>query len=313
MSKNLTKTSKVGPKSLEEYRLDRLTPYKVKRTLTTSTSRSMAKSPRSLAKVNIAKSIKAATGEAPDPNALDPGHMRFYSYYSPSLLPGPYGIETQQVITTGSGPDNTTTIFNYKTPGVTNPPTAPTPLLQQFNVIAPRFQIDPKVVNSVYPPPGYSDEGRVLPHIVFNDPHIPWDRPLPFPTLGENLERTPEPSSTQPTQPPQVIRSVSEAGGRPQLIDNLLPAIKSASLAPTSVALDSLARTQQALPPWIALVVFDAAELKLTPAQEAALGIADSTPPAHSTLQPQTVLPSSGQVSTPGAYVWKFLIYLIFQ
>ena len=53
----------------------------------------------------------------------------------------------------------------------------------------------------------------------------------------------------------------------------------------------------------MALVVFDAAELKLTPAQETALGITVSNPPANSTLQPQTVLPSSGQVSTPGAYV----------
>jgi hypothetical protein len=47
---------------------------------------------------------------------------------------------------------------------------------QKFNVIAPQFNLDPKLVNSVYPPPGHTDEGRVPSHIVFNDPHVPWDR-----------------------------------------------------------------------------------------------------------------------------------------
>jgi len=50
-------------------------------------------------------------------------------------------------------------------------------LLQEFEVIAPQFSLDPKLINSYYPPNGHSDEGRILPHIVFQDPHVPWYRP----------------------------------------------------------------------------------------------------------------------------------------
>lgn len=44
-------------------------------------------------------------------------------------------------------------------------------------MIAPQFSLDPKLVNSYYPPNGHADEGDILPHIVFNDPHVPWYRP----------------------------------------------------------------------------------------------------------------------------------------
>ena len=51
------------------------------------------------------------------------------------------------------------------------------PLMQEFEVIAPQFSLDPKLINSYYPPSGHSDEGKILPHIVFQDPHVPWYRP----------------------------------------------------------------------------------------------------------------------------------------
>lgn len=41
---------------------------------------------------------------------------------------------------------------------------------------APQFNLDPKLINTFYPPSGHQDEGRILPHIVFNDPHVPWLR-----------------------------------------------------------------------------------------------------------------------------------------
>lgn len=47
---------------------------------------------------------------------------------------------------------------------------------QRLNVVAPQFSIDPKTINTFYPPPGHQDEAHVLPHIVFNDPHMPWLR-----------------------------------------------------------------------------------------------------------------------------------------
>lgn len=54
-------------------------------------------------------------------------------------------------------------------------PTTPV-LRQEFSVQAPQFNLDPKLINTFYPPPGHQDEGRILPHIVFNDPHVPWLR-----------------------------------------------------------------------------------------------------------------------------------------
>lgn len=53
-------------------------------------------------------------------------------------------------------------------------PKPPAVLRQKFQVQAPQFSIDPKLVNTFYPPAGHQDEGRILPHIVFNDPHVPW-------------------------------------------------------------------------------------------------------------------------------------------
>lgn len=47
---------------------------------------------------------------------------------------------------------------------------------QIFVVAAPQFNIASSFVNTCYPPPGHQDEGRILPHVVFNDPHVPWMR-----------------------------------------------------------------------------------------------------------------------------------------
>ena len=47
---------------------------------------------------------------------------------------------------------------------------------QLFSVAAPQFSIDSKLINTFYPPSGHQDEGRILPHIVFSDPHVPWLR-----------------------------------------------------------------------------------------------------------------------------------------
>ncbi len=47
---------------------------------------------------------------------------------------------------------------------------------QKFNVNAPRFTLPPGIVHSTYPPQGLGDHNNVLPHIVFNDPHLPWEQ-----------------------------------------------------------------------------------------------------------------------------------------
>ena len=43
-------------------------------------------------------------------------------------------------------------------------------------VNAPQFSLPDGPIHSVYPPPGYSDDHRILPHVVLTDPHLPWER-----------------------------------------------------------------------------------------------------------------------------------------
>jgi hypothetical protein len=84
---------------------------------------------------------------------------------------GLYGIEVKQDISAIAGSDTTAqplTIFN-STPDAKI-------VRQEFQVIAPQFSLDPKLINTYYPPAGHEDEGHILPHIVFNDPHVPWFR-----------------------------------------------------------------------------------------------------------------------------------------
>ena len=73
----------------------------------------------------------------------------------------------------------TLTIANQHLIKSATDPNAFTPgakVVQSFNVVAPQFSLEPKLINSYYPPSGHQDEGRILPHIVFNDPHVPWLR-----------------------------------------------------------------------------------------------------------------------------------------
>ncbi|ORY16105.1 hypothetical protein BCR34DRAFT_597906 [Clohesyomyces aquaticus] len=116
-----------------------------------------------------------------------PGHIVLYDRYKPTLYEGHYAIEAKQTITTTDHQD--LTIYNYNSLNIPPPQggqPAPPPALvaQRFQIATSQFRIDPKAINSYYPPDGYADEGRVLPHIVFNDPHLPWERP-PFPPAQE--------------------------------------------------------------------------------------------------------------------------------
>jgi hypothetical protein len=91
---------------------------------------------------------------------------------------GLYGIEATQTVIAANNPN--LVITNHK---VTKNPTTgnldpvlPNPIPQNFMVVAPQFSLDPKLINSYYPPSTHQDEGHILPHIVFNDAHVPWFR-----------------------------------------------------------------------------------------------------------------------------------------
>jgi len=109
----------------------------------------------------------AASDDADEPPPLLPNQMRLYSYYKPSLEAGNYTIEVTQNISSG---DQSLEIRNSRTQDASGS-VAP----QEFEVVVPRFSLDRNLINSYYPPDGHQDEGRILPHISFNDPHYPWE------------------------------------------------------------------------------------------------------------------------------------------
>jgi hypothetical protein len=49
---------------------------------------------------------------------------------------------------------------------------------QNFEVFGLRFSLPPGAVHQTYPPQGHGDHSEVLPHIVFNDAHLPWERDI---------------------------------------------------------------------------------------------------------------------------------------
>ncbi|KAG7294509.1 hypothetical protein NEMBOFW57_004584 [Staphylotrichum longicolle] len=94
------------------------------------------------------------------PTPLPPNSMQLYSYYAPSMQGGVYEIEVKHTVAHPT--DATQKLALTST--------------QKFNVNAPRFTLPPGVVHSTYPPQGLGDHNNVLPHIVFNDPHLPWEQ-----------------------------------------------------------------------------------------------------------------------------------------
>lgn len=117
------------------------------------------------------KVVRKREGEPTDPTALGPDQMRLYGYYKPALFAGNYTITATQTVSSASNwGHQDITVKNVLVDGAKE-----TEAPQVFEVMVPRFSLDPEILNSFYPPDGHQDEGRILPHIVFNDPHYPWE------------------------------------------------------------------------------------------------------------------------------------------
>lgn len=138
--------------------------------------------------------VLKASGTPPAPAKLQPNQLQLYSYWKPGLEAGRYVITAEQKIRShfnyrGVQSDdeyhvyNTTSTIDHKKI-VDSPPIED----QQFEVIAPQFSLDPKLINSFYPPSGHQDEARILPHICLEDAHFPWERQADTEKLVAELE-----------------------------------------------------------------------------------------------------------------------------
>jgi hypothetical protein len=173
---------------------------------------------------HMAKAMeKPRQKEAGDPQDLLPDQMRLYSFYKPGLKAGTYTVEAKQTITTTSTPEVGTPSLDVWNTSVGDTTNALVP--QTFNVVVPRFILDPAIINSYYPPDGHQDEGRILPHIVLNDPHYPWE----------------------------VVAGSTD--------DNMFKPVDKQTIALADGSTKTIFR---GLVPWIALLVFDPEELRLT-------------------------------------------------
>ena len=111
---------------------------------------------RQLRKLRDAESV----GDSGTPTAaptLSPGQEQLFSSYVPGLEAGLHTINVEQDIAAGG----------QKLKQATS---------HTFNVIAPRFALPDNAVDSFYPPQGHADRAEIVPHMVFNDPTLPWER-----------------------------------------------------------------------------------------------------------------------------------------
>ncbi|MEU9402799.1 hypothetical protein [Streptomyces sp. NPDC048242] len=108
--------------------------------------------------------MTAAPPSSPAQRTSDPAaqhRTRFFDHRIPSLYAGRYRIESRQDF--------------RDTDGAQTVQAAPQP----FDVVEPRFSIDPTGINACFPPPD-ADGGyhQTLAHINLDTPGLPWNRPL---------------------------------------------------------------------------------------------------------------------------------------
>ncbi|WP_329172729.1 hypothetical protein [Streptomyces sp. NBC_01477] len=88
------------------------------------------------------------------------GPVALHDYWTPTLQAAMYSIAVQQELTGDKGVEGT-----FEAPART------------FEVVAPRFTLDPALVHATCPVPGAAgDFSCVLPHISLTGPTLPWER-----------------------------------------------------------------------------------------------------------------------------------------
>jgi hypothetical protein len=168
--------------------------------------------PRKRVVNNAIRVIRTLAKDAAPPSADDddepkltplsgPGQIRLFSFYCMSPV-------TYQALLTLKAPslqagDHTISITHdiYAPNQAANvTPDDPKKHLQlksaqEFEVFGLRFSLPPGVIHQTYPPQGHGDHSEVLPHIVFNDAHFPWERDV---SIDENVASVPLPRNLTP-------------------------------------------------------------------------------------------------------------------
>lgn len=94
-------------------------------------------------------------------NDIPPGAIQFYDNYVPGLEAGQWHIRVNQTLLHDQQP-----VSDDKLEAG-----------QEFSVRAPQFFLDSSEIAAQYPPDGSAGRyGEVLPHVVFREPALPWER-----------------------------------------------------------------------------------------------------------------------------------------
>jgi hypothetical protein len=106
--------------------------------------------------------------DAGEDTPANPGDMIMNSFFAPALdADTTYTISATQTDITIVPPDGGN---SYKAPDISNQNP------QVFKVSAPQWALESGDIHSVYPAPAQSEYPNILPHVIFNDPHLPWER-----------------------------------------------------------------------------------------------------------------------------------------
>ena len=118
-------------------------------------------SPRHLTLRHGRRKLNALKGnDAAHSSSLAKGWESLYSSDVPGIQAGGYVASASQTIKVSD---------EHKLDQAVETP-------QHFRVLGPRFTLPSDAIYSVYPPPDHEVPHEVLPHVVFNDPTMPWER-----------------------------------------------------------------------------------------------------------------------------------------
>lgn len=123
---------------------------------------------------HLQRQVLTAAGTPPDPPIVGPNQIQLYSFYKPSLEAGNYKIDAWQTITSNNPNFSSTqqyhaynvhagavSVEDRGKPAVFDSKKLPATFVpQHFEVVAPQFSLDPKLIDSYYPPDGHQDECR---------------------------------------------------------------------------------------------------------------------------------------------------------